>query len=169
MGRKPIFEVSEPTKAFLQSAFCKVSPADNKTRRTWMDRFSVPEGDETCCLKLDSILKNELPKDAIEFDRKLSCLQNFVLDAAGPLVEAMEELTVPERPDPEVVLWAIQQALVFIGNVLAHFTLKRRSKALSRLNPDLKSLVKDEDFSQAAPFLFGPGFEKKAKERSEAV
>ena len=67
MGRKPIFEVSEPMKAFLQSAFCKVRPADNKTR----------------CLKLDSILKSKLSKDAIEFDRKLSRLQNFVLDAAG--------------------------------------------------------------------------------------
>ena len=43
------------------------------------------------------------------------------------------------------------------------------SKALSRLNPDLKSLVEDEDFSQVAPYLFGPGFEKKAKERSKAV
>ena len=102
MDRKPIFEVSEPTKAFLQSAFCKVRPADNKTRRTWMDRFSVLEGDETFCPKLDSILKSELPKDAIEFDRKLFRLQNFVLDTAGPLVAAMEELTVPERLDPEV-------------------------------------------------------------------
>ena len=38
-----------------------------------------------------------------------------------------------------------------------------------RLNPDLKSMAKDEDFSQAPPFLFGPGFEKKAKERTEAL
>ena len=37
------------------------------------------------------------------------------------------------------------------------------------MNPDLKSLVEDEDFSQAAPYLFGPGFGRKAKERSEAV
>ena len=92
-----------------------------------------------------------------------------MLDAAGPLVAAMEELTVLEKPDPEVVLSAIQQPLMFLGNVSAHFNLERRSKALSRLNPDLKSLVEDEDFSQAAPYLFGPGFERKAKERSEVV
>ena len=30
-------------------------------------------------------------------------------------------------------------------------------------------MAEDEDFSQAPPFLFGPGFEKKAKERSEAL
>ena len=33
----------------------------------------------------------------------------------------------------------------------------------------MKSLVEDEDFSKAAPFLFGSGFVKKAKERTEAV
>ena len=83
-GRKLIFEVSEPTQAFSQLAFCRARPTDNKTRRTWVERFSLPEGNETRCPKLDSILKNELPKDAVELDRKLSHLQNFVLDAAGP-------------------------------------------------------------------------------------
>ena len=41
----------------------------------------MSEGDETHCLKLDSILKNELPMDALEMDRKLSQLQNFILEA----------------------------------------------------------------------------------------
>ena len=50
-----------------------------------------------------------------------------------------------------------------------YFNLKRWLKALSRLNPDLKSLVEDKDFSQAAPYLFGPSFERKVKEMSEAV
>ena len=63
----------------------------------------MPEGDETRCPKLDSILKNELPKDAVELDRKLSHLQNFVLDAAGPLVAAMEELAVLEKPYGSVI------------------------------------------------------------------
>ena len=44
-----------------------------------------------------------------------------MLDAAGPLVAAMEELTVLEKPDPEVVLSAIQQPLMFLGNVSAPF------------------------------------------------
>ena len=130
--------MSEPTQAFLQSVFCRARSADNKTRRTWVEHFSVPEGDETRCPKLDSILKNELPKDAVELDRKLSRLQNFMLETAGPLVAAMKELTVLEKPDLDVVLAAIQQALMFLGNASAHFN------------------------------LFGPGFERKAKEISEA-
>ena len=145
MGRKPIFEVSEPMQAFLQLAFCRARPTDNKTR-TWVERFSVPERDETRCPKLDSIVKNELQKDVVELDRKLSHLQNFVLDAAAPLVAVMEELTVFEKPDPEVVLSAIQQLLMFLGNASTHFNLEQRSKALSWLNPDLKLLVDDEDF-----------------------
>lgn len=36
-SREPIFEVSEPIHAFLWSVFCKVRPADNKTRRTCID------------------------------------------------------------------------------------------------------------------------------------
>ena len=40
---------------------------------------------------------------------------------------------------------------------------ERRTKALSRLNLDLKSLVEDEDFSNAAPHLFGAGFEKRQR------
>ena len=54
-----------------------------------------------------------------------------MLDAAGPLVATIEELMVLEKLDLEVVLSAIQQALVFLGNASAHFNLERRSKALS--------------------------------------
>ena len=163
------FPVSEATKAFLQTAFCVPKPADNKVRRAWRSKFGLPEGDETRCPKLDSIIKGELPKEALEADRKLSRFQNFVLDATGPLVAALEELSNSDAPDPSLVTAAVQQSLMFLGNTAAHLSQERRTKALARLNPDLKSLVDDEDFSKAAPFLFGSGFEKKAKERAEAL
>ena len=38
-GRKPILEVSKPTQAFLLSAFLRVRPTDNKTRRTSVERL----------------------------------------------------------------------------------------------------------------------------------
>lgn len=43
-GRKKIFEVSKTMQAFLQSAFCRSKPADNKITSTWIEQFSVPEG-----------------------------------------------------------------------------------------------------------------------------
>ena len=60
-------------------------------------------------------------------------------------------------------------ALRILENTSAQFAQERRTRALGRLNPDLKSLIEDEVFSKAGPLLFGTGFEKKAKERSEAV
>ena len=49
------------------------------------------------------------------------------------------------------------------------FAQERWTRALGRLNPDLMSLIEDEVFSKAGPLLFGAGFEKKAKEQSEAA
>jgi hypothetical protein len=163
------YEVSELTKAFLQTAFCLPKPVDNATRRTWINKFGVPEGVETRCPKLDGLIKGELPKEATEADRKLSRLQNFTLDIAGPLVAALEELTANDKPDATKVTAAIQMSLRFLGNALAQYAQERRTRAMTHLNPDLKSLVEDEDFSQSLPLLFGAGFEKKAKERIKAL
>ena len=118
---------------------------------------------------MDGLIKGELGKEAVEADRKLSRLQNFTLDAVAPLVAALEELMEKEEPDPAAVTSAIQLGLRFLGNASAQFSVERRGKALTRLNPDLKSMAEDKDFSPAPPFLFGLGFEKKAKERSEAL
>ena len=93
------FEVSSATKAFLETSFCLPKPVDNATRRAWLDRLGLPLGDETRCPKMDNIIKGELGKEALEADRKLSRLQNFTLDAAAPLVAALEELTEKEEPD----------------------------------------------------------------------
>ena len=162
------FPVSSPMKAFLQTSFCLPKPVDNATRRRWLEKFGLPAGDETHCPKMDSLIKGELGKEALEADRKLSRFQNFTLDAAGPLVAALEEFE-KEDANAETVAAAIQQSLLLLGNASTQFSVERRAKALAKLNPDFKSMAGDEDFSQAPPYLFGPGFEKKAKERTEAL
>ena len=163
------FVVSSPTKAFLQSAFCLPKPLTNSTRRNLLEKFGLPEGNEARCPKLDPIIKGELPKEAIDTDKKLSRLQNLALDATGPLVHALEELSTKDTPDADVVLQGIQEALVLLGNASCHISGERRSRALTKLNPDLKSMAEEEDYSDAQPFLFGKGFEQKAKERAEAL
>ena len=74
-----------------------------------------------------------------------------------------------EDPDPDRIHQAIQLSLCILDNTSAQFSQEHRRKALSRLYPDLKSLVEEEDFTESAPYLFGPSFEKKAKEMTEAV
>ena len=98
------FEISEETKTFLEACFNLPRPVDNKTRKSWLMQFGLPKGNETMCPKLDTITKNELPRHALEVDRKLSRLQNFVLDAVGPLVSAYEDLILEDDPDPERIL-----------------------------------------------------------------
>ena len=150
------FNISEETRTFVEACFNLPRPVENNTHKAWLLEFGLAEGNETKCPKMDTIVKNELPKDALEADRKLSRLQNFVLDAAGPLIDAYDNI-VGENPDRDRVLQAIQVSLRIIGNTSAHFSQERRVKAIGRLNSDLKSLVEDEDFSKAAPFLFGSG------------
>ncbi len=67
------------------------------------------------------------------------------------------------------VISAIQEALVLLGNASCHMSTERRSRALTKLNPDLKFMAEEEDFSKAQPFLFGKGFEQRAKDRTEAL
>ena len=95
--------------------------------------------------------------------RKLSKLQNFVLDAAGPLAAAYEELVTKEEPDPDLIQQAVQLALRILGNTSTHFAQERRTRALGRLNPDLKSLVEDEDFSKAGPSYSERGSKRRPK------
>jgi len=55
------------------------------------------------------------------------------------------------------------------GICFQHHIIQRRKAILQHLNPQLKGLVKDEDFTTAAPFLFGPDFGEIAKRRLEAA
>lgn len=57
----------------------------------------------------------------------LSCPQHFLLNAAGPLIATMEELTVVNYPDPKSVPSGVQQAMIFIGNIAGHFIHGQRS------------------------------------------
>lgn len=125
-GKKPrTYLVSSPTKAFLRTTFCLPKPVDNATRRTWLSKFGLPEGNEARCPKMDSIIKGELRKESLDTDRKLSRLQNFSLDAARPLIVALDELTTKEEPDVGTVTSAIQQGLALLGNASAHFSKER--------------------------------------------
>lgn len=92
-----------------------------------------------------------------------------MLDVAGPLTVAYEELVTEDQPDADRVQQAVQLALHILGNTSSQFSQERRVRAISHLNPDLKSFVEEEDFSKTIPLLFRAGFERKAMERSKVV
>ena len=127
------YPIQESTSAFLELAFGLRKPVDNKTRKTWESKFRVPECDSIRCPKLDTIIEDVVKKDAVDEDKELSRLQNFFLDAVGPLVAAFEELSKDE-PDADRTGAAVQQALLFLGNASTHLSHVRRTKILKRLN-----------------------------------
>ena len=47
--------------------------------------------------------------------------------------------------------------------------MQRHQAILQQLNPQLKSLIKDEEFADAPPYLFGECFASLAKECLEAA
>ena len=48
--------------------------------------------------------------------------------------------------------------------------MERRRKATTHLNPELSMLVEDEEsFIDAAPLLFGKGFDQRARDHTEAI
>ena len=61
-----------------------------------------------------------------------------MLSAAGPLVAATKKLTVLEKPDPDIVLSAIQHALMFLGNTSTNFNLEHKSSGPQLAEPRLE-------------------------------
>ena len=119
------------------------------------------------CPELDPVVAATIPTTSQRADRAASRLQNFWLDAVNPLVyvlERTEELELPAE-----VIAAVQTSLQLLGNASAQNTIDRRKAILTQMNSRLKSLVRDADFKEAAPLLFGDNFATLAKERLEAA
>ena len=67
------------------------------------------------------------------------------------------------------IVKALQTVLLFLRNASQHHTLQHHQAILQKPNPQLKSLIKDEDFADAPPYLFGECFASLAEERLEAA
>lgn len=159
-------KVSEETEVLLKDAFSK--PVSNGTRRRWRKAYGMPACDSTKCPKLDNTVKAQLPKECKDADRPLARLQALLLDAVGPL-SALLELHQGGQLTPEKAVEATSQALRFLGNASANISVERRKRVANYLNKDLRTLIEDDSFSNAAPCLFGKDFEKSAKEHIDSV
>ena len=107
-------------------------------------------------------------KETIKAYNKAKQLHTFWLDAAIPIVAAIQDIEDSKVETAEIVK-AWQTALLFLGNASQHHGVQCRQAILQQLNPHLKSLNKDEDFADAPPYLFGERFASLAKECLEAA
>ena len=106
---------------------------------------------------------------ATKADGYLSCLQQFWLDTAAPLMTIIE--TAEEgKLTPELAVSATQMALVLMGNADQHMAQERRKRLLMNLYPALKSMANNEkSFKNASPVLFEDEFAKLATERVDQL
>ncbi len=161
-----LVELSEATAAFVETAF--KTKLDNAHRKKKLAKFGTPDNRWLRCPKLDPVVSANVSRDATRADRGSSRLHQFVLDAVSPLTATLEMAEAGELT-PEAAVANTQAALVLLGNASQQFAADCRKTLLQQLNPKLKSLVEDSDFSDAPPFLFGADFGKVAKERLDAA
>ena len=164
-GGPDLVEVSEWTGKFLTNA-CTRS-VSNEARRRTRGRYQLPKVAATKAPNLDPFMRTEVPPAMKTADRELAKIQSFTLDALAPLtalVEKTEELSAEETRD------AALTAIELIGNANARMSRLRREKIMTSVNKSLLPLAKDdENFTTAAPLLFGGEFAKKSKDFLDQV
>ena len=161
-------KVSDETSELLMNAFTR--SVDNASRQKARSSFILPDCPALRTPRLDSVLKAEASASTKSLDKDLAKIQTFVLDAAGPLTHALEEAQSDDGLTTDVALEAIKAALMLLGNSNARISRLRRQKVLTEFNKSLQPLAdKDEEFTNAAPDLFGPEFAKRAKDHLDQV
>ena len=173
-AKKTKLELSEETKKLVKKSFS--IPLSNPERRETKCRAPPLDLPETRCPRLDPLFKTGESKfggnsEAKQVDNDLQKVQALMLDVAAPLlqlrscVELGEEQSLPRDPAEMV-----DDALKLLGNAISSTSKIRRKRVLKACNPDIQDLAEEESlFQEAGPNLFGQDFEKKMKERAEAV
>ena len=118
--------------------------------------------------RLDSFITSTIPKDVIRVDATTQKTHKLWLEETAPLTAIIEKMDAGNIDQAEAIQ-GIRAALVLLRNAFQHHAIQWRKAVIQHLNPQLKLLVKDEDFAIAAPFLFGPKFGEIAKEQLEAA
>ena len=168
-------KLSEPLTELVNEAFTSSLPSSK--RREIRGNCPTPDMPLTRCPRVDAIFKAPESRFAKNtegkaLDTELMKVQAYILDVAPPILELLQALERdPEDPEmprpPDEVL---RDALRLLGNAVFQVSKIRRKKILKICNPDIQDLADNEEtFKSAAPNLFGENFEKKMKERAEAV
>ena len=93
--------------------------------RQLLDQFLLPaECDSAYLPKLDESLILIIPESAKRYDRQLSRLQQFSMDALGAVAWLHDDLNKEEQVDRTQVVVAIQTALTLLGNAAAQISLE---------------------------------------------
>ena len=112
-------------------------------------------------------------------DNSLRDIQDKLLDVLGPLCSLHENIALMHESleddaitiDKATVVdmfGCVKKAIMLVSDTSAQVASKRREQVLTKLNPVLASLGK-EDFPDTGKQLFGNSFEPRLKLRSETA
>ena len=143
-------------------------PLKNEKRKKITTKYPLPSCDQAHTPKLDEDISCIVPKAAKTYDRYLSKLQQFSLDALGPITRLHEEILADEAVNLTKAKEAVEAAIVLLGNATAHFSTERRKSMMKHLNKDLRPLCEGK-FPNRGPYLFGENFGAKAKKTADNI
>ena len=147
-----VFSLSEIGNAFMETAF--KSKMNATSRRKKMAKLGIPDCKWSKAPELDAFIASTIPKDVVKADNVSHKTQRLWLEAAAPLAAIVDKVDAGELEEGDVIQ-GIKSALLLLGNASQQHSLLRRKTILQHLNPQLKSLVQDADFTEAPPYLFG--------------
>ena len=151
---------SPKTVSLLQAVMEK--PLKNERRKKFTAKFPLPSCDEAHTPKLDDTIACIVPKSAKTYDRFLSKLQQFSLDALGPMIWLYDQMSSEQGVDATKAKAAVESSITLLGNAAIHFSTERRKCLMKHLNKDLRPLCEGK-FPNRGAYLFGDNFGSKAK------
>ena len=141
-------------------------------------KFILPKAPVTRAPRLDKVYADSCLKSTKQSDKSLVRVQALMLDAVGPISEALEQLNSAADSESEEVELdfeklssALEAALTFLGNASTQTCNLQRLKLMEDINKDLVgyTMEQEEHFTAQAPMLFGNEFMKNATEHWEQV
>ena len=164
--RKARFALSEEGEAFFEATF--KSKMEYATRKAKAAKYGQPDSRWTRCPRLGPVVEGTLSSEALKQDKVAYRSQEMWLEAVGPLAAILERAGEDNLTLSEVIPM-VQASLMLMGDASHHQSSQRRQHLLQHFNPQLKKLMNDQDFEDAAPYLFGEDFAQKAKSKLESA
>ena len=143
-------------------------PIKNEKRKSITNKYPLPSCDYAHTPNLDDDISCIVPKSAKTYDRYLSKLQQFSLDALGPMVWLHEQMLSEGEVDPTKAKEAVEASIALLGSATAHFSMERRKSVMKHMNKDLRPLCEGK-FPKRGPHLFGEDFGFKAKKMADNI
>ena len=160
------FTLSEEGEAFLEATFN--SHLVYKDRKKQVARYGELDSRWTTCPTISPVVAATLPSAAMKDDKVAFRTQEMYMEAIAPLAALLEN-TAEETFTIKEAIPMVQSAIQLLGDAAQHHSSLRRKAIMQHLNPQLQTLMKDEDFKESQPLLFGENFGEKAKARMEAA